>query len=150
MAIFSVRGVSPEVQRAVRIRAAETGETIGQITERALRRELGMMEARALAWQVIEDNGGGLYLAVFDEQDNCIYYASGYEHNEAGLRADVQALREGQHPIRDGWEGSADDPQAAYDGLISYAYAWTVVADDEGVYYDHMGAAAQRVFGTGE
>src|SRR5690606_2196145 len=104
-----------------------------------------MMEARALAWQVIEDNGGGLHLAVL-EDDRCIYYGHGYEHNEAGLRADVQALREGQHPIRDGWEGSADDPQAAYDGLIRYAHAWTIVADDEGVYYDHMGAAARRVF----
>src|SRR5690606_1979868 len=33
-----------EVHRALRIRAAETGESMGDIAERALRRELGMME----------------------------------------------------------------------------------------------------------
>lgn len=44
MAILSVRGVSEDVQRALRVRAAETGETMGAIVERALRKELGMME----------------------------------------------------------------------------------------------------------
>lgn len=34
--------VSDEVHKALRIRAAETGETMGEIAERALRRELGM------------------------------------------------------------------------------------------------------------
>ena len=103
-----------------------------------------------LRWQVIEDNGGGLHLAVL-EDGRCIYYGHGYEHNEDGLRADVQALREGQHPIRDGWgmPVDVDDPQAAYDNITRYEYGWAVVADGEGIYYDRMGAAAQRVFGTG-
>lgn len=35
--------ISDEVHRALRVRAAETGESMGQIAERALRRELGMM-----------------------------------------------------------------------------------------------------------
>ena len=102
-----------------------------------------------LRWQVLEDNGGGLQLAVF-EGGRVIFYGHGYEHNEDGLRSDIEALREGQHPIRGGWEMPVDDPQAAYDELTSYEYGWAVVADDEGVYYDRMGAAAQRVFGTGE
>jgi len=34
--------VSPEVHRALRIRAAETGESMGNIVERAIRRALGM------------------------------------------------------------------------------------------------------------
>ena len=35
--------ISDEVHRALRVRAAETGETMGEIAERALRKELGMM-----------------------------------------------------------------------------------------------------------
>lgn len=35
--------ISDEVHKALRIRAAETGESMGEIAERALRRELGMM-----------------------------------------------------------------------------------------------------------
>ena len=38
--------ISDEVHRALRIRAAETGESMGEIAERALRRELGMMDKR--------------------------------------------------------------------------------------------------------
>ena len=106
-----------------------------------------MMEA--LTWQVIEDNAGGLYLAVL-EDGRCIYYGHDYEHNEEGLRSDLAALRNGDDPRTGGWEMPVDDPQAAYDELTSYEYGWTVVADNEGVYYDRMGAAAQRVFGTGE
>lgn len=53
--VFSARGVGDEVQRAVRIRAAETGETIGQIVERALRRELGMMvEVRSMTEEQLQ------------------------------------------------------------------------------------------------
>ena len=35
--------------------------------------------AKSLSYQVIEDNGGGLHLAVFEGED-CVYYASGLEH----------------------------------------------------------------------
>lgn len=34
--------ISDEVHKALRIRAAETGESMGEIAERALRKELGM------------------------------------------------------------------------------------------------------------
>ena len=34
--------------------------------------------AKRLSYQVIEDNGGGLHLAVFNGNE-CIWYASGYE-----------------------------------------------------------------------
>jgi len=102
-----------------------------------------------LTWQVIEDNGGGLHLAVFDGE-RVIFYGHGYEHNEDGLRADLEALRNGADPRTDAWETPVDDPQVAYDDLTRHEYGWQVVADQDGVYYDRMGAAAQRVFGTGE
>lgn len=146
MTIHSVKGlrISDEVHAALKVRAAETGETMGEIAERALRKELGMVEK--VTWQVIEDNGGGLHLAVFSG-DDVIYYASGYESNEESLRADLKDLREGSDPRHGGWETQTDEPQAAYDSLTSHEYGWTVVADESDTYYDRMGAAAQRVFG---
>lgn len=133
-----------ELADTLRIEAAKRNESQSSIVEKALRRELGMV---ALTWQVIEDNAGGLHLAVL-EDGRCIYYGHGYEHNEDGLRADVQALREGQHPIRDGWEmpEDVDDPQAAYDDITRHEYGWQIVADHDGIYYDRMGSAAERVF----
>ena len=97
---------------------------------------------KTLSYQVLEDNGGGLHLAIFDG-DSCIWYASGYEHSPDSLREDIAALRDGGHPIRDGWEmpEDVDDSQAAYDDITRHEYGWAVVADDEGIYYDRMGAA---------
>src|SRR5690606_36866251 len=40
-----------------------------------------------------------------------------------------------------------DDPQAAHARLTGHEPGWTVVADQDGVYYDRMGEAAKRVFG---
>lgn len=130
---------------ALRIEAAKRNESQSAIVERALRKELDMV---ALTWQVIEDNGGGLHLAVF-EGDQVIYYASGYEYNPGILRADLSSLRQGFHPIRDGWEmpTNVKDPQAAYDKLISYEYGWAVIADQDGVYPERMGAAGRAALG---
>jgi hypothetical protein len=99
---------------------------------------------KTLSYQVIEDNGGGLHLAIFDG-DSCIWYASGYEYIPDNLREDIAALQDGADPLQDGWESYLPDsytPQQLYDELTSYEYGWAVVADDEGIYYDRMGAAA--------
>lgn len=113
-----------------------------------LEEELGPQAPSSITWQVIEDNGGGLHLMVFDG-DRVIYYGHGYEHNEDGLRTDLAALRNGDDP-RDGWEMLTENPQDSSSALLGHETGWTVVADQDGVYYDRMGAAAQRVFGIGE
>jgi hypothetical protein len=104
-----------------------------------------------LPFQVLEDNGGGLHLAVFDG-DTCIYYASGYEHSPAHLQEDMAALYSGRHPLQDGWESDLPDgytPQQLYDNLTSFEYGWEIIADDAGVYPERMGAAGRIVFGFG-
>ena len=101
-------------------------------------------------FQVLEDNGGGLHLAVFDSNDKCIWYASGYEHNPGGLREDIAALKEGSHPVVDEWEPNLPEgytPQQLYDELTSHEYGWQIIADDVGIYPERMGAAGCAVFG---
>jgi len=137
-----------EVVEALRTASFELRESQSEIVERAIRKELGLVK---LAWQVIEDNGGGLHLGVFEGKD-VIYYNTGYEHNEGGLKKDVTALENGDDP-RDGWEiptwivVEGRDFQSLYDELTSHEHGWRVVADQDGVYHDRMGAAAKRVFG---
>ena len=102
-----------------------------------------------MRFQVIEDNGGGLHLAVFNCGDECIWYASGYEHNPDSLQEEIAALRAGEDP-RDGWEVNLPEgytPQQLYDDLTSCEYGWEIIADDVGVYPERMGAAGQRAFG---
>ena len=104
--------------------------------------------AKKLSYQVLEDNGGGLHLAIFDG-DKCIWYASGYEHRPDSLLEDIEALQD-SHPLQDGWESDLPDgytPQQLYDELTSYEYGWEIIADESATYPDRMGAAGQRAFG---
>ena len=107
------------------------------------------MTKKRLTYQVIEDNGGGLHLAVFNG-DECIWYASGYEYIPDNLREDIAALQDGADPLQDSWESDLLDdytPQQLYNELTSYEYGWQIIADDAGVYPERMGAAGQRAFG---
>ena len=100
-------------------------------------------------WQAIEDNGGGLHLAVFDGND-CVYFASGFEFRQGELTACIEALNAGENPIDAGWESNADDPQAVYNEITGYEYGWAIVADECAIDPDVMGAAAKREFGIDE
>ncbi len=106
---------------------------------------------QALPFQVLEDNAGGLHLAVFDSNgDECIWYGAGYEHSPDTLQKDIAALRDGAHPVDDGWESDLPEgytAQLLYTDLTSHEYGWQIIADDAGVYPDRMGAAGRYVFG---
>jgi len=59
-----------------------------------------------LAWQVTENNGGGITLYVW-AGDRLIYAHAGYEYTEPQqLRDNLEELVSGAHPINDGWEGN--------------------------------------------
>lgn len=96
-------------------------------------------------FQVIEDNGGGLTLAVFNESDKVDYLHNGYEYIKGQLLQDIQALKNGDDPAID-WEGNSENPQKAYDEMTSYQYGWEVIADNDGIYPDKMGVAAKLEF----
>ena len=108
-----------------------------------LYREREANRMTTLNWQVIEDDGGTLHLAVFDG-DKAIYFSSGQEIHGA-LLDDLAALRGGDDTSS--WERQTDDPQAAYDELTAYGSGWTVIADQDGVYVDRMGAAGLKALG---
>ena len=97
----------------------------------------------SLTYQVLEDNGGGLHLAILDGPD-CVWFASGFEHDPANLRACIADLQLDGN-IED-WEGGEDDPQALYDDITSYEYGWEIIADSNGLYPERMGAAARKAF----
>ena len=106
---------------------------------------------QVLPFQVLEDNAGGLHLAVFDgDGDECIWYGAGYEHSPDTLQKDIAALRDGAHPVDDGWESDLPDgytPQQLYDELTSYEYGWEIIADETNTYPYRMGIAGRKAFG---
>lgn len=97
-------------------------------------------------YKVIEDNGGGLHLAVFAESGEVEYLHTGYEYVNGQLINDLKALKEGDNPAED-WEGNEENPQAVYDNITSFENGWNIVADNDGIYPDKMGRAACLEFG---
>ena len=81
--------------------------------------------AKQLSYQVIEDNGGGLHLAVFNG-DECIWCSTNYEFIPDNLREDIAALQEGADPLQDNWQ---------------------IIADESATYPERMGVAGRMVFG---
>ena len=107
------------------------------------------MTKKRLGYQVIEDNGGNLYLAIFDD-DSCIWFDYGFECDPDGLRENIAALHDGAHPVKDGWMSNIPDdytPQQLYNELTSHEYGWEIIADDAGIYPDRMGASGRMAFG---
>lgn len=93
-------------------------------------------------YEVIEDNGGGLTLVVFNKNGKVDYLHSGYEYGKPGrLICDLEALKNGDDPVKE-WDGNEDNPQEIYDNILSFEYGWEIVADNDGIYPDRMGRAA--------
>ena len=98
----------------------------------------------SLTYQALEDNGGGLHLAIFNSNADCVWFASDFERDPANLRSCVEDLQLDGN-IED-WEGGEDNPQALYDDITSHEYGWEIVADSNGLYPERMGAAARKAF----
>lgn len=110
-------------------------------------------------YKVIEDNGGGLALVVFAQDGETIEFIhTGYEYNPGQLTEDLENLKNGDDPARD-WDGNDLD---SYDGeeeptdLETWfpweqkGSGWEVVADNDGVYPEDMGATAMDEFNVSE
>ena len=111
----------------------------------------GLCGPRLHNYEVIEDNGGGLHLVVFDGNGDVTFYASGYEHMPDNLRADIDALNNGTDVSE--WDTNGmtlEEMRDAYKSLVSFEHGWDVVADEDGVYPMRMGTAARLAFGIEE
>ena len=125
------------------------------------------MTMNKISYEVIEDNGGGLALVVFADNGTVKYIHDGYEYVPAdNLRTDIQVLIDGGDT--NDWDGCVDPSDVVYsyddvDGDSTVIYCdtldqvyekytpydrigWAIVADQEGIYPERMGGAANKVF----
>lgn len=94
---------------------------------------------------IIEDNGGGLTLVVFDDNkpNKVSYLYTGYEYILGKLTNDLIELANGADPST--WEGCEENPKEIY--IKSCEYGWEIIADNDGLYSSKMGAAGRLEFG---
>ena len=110
-------------------------------------------------YEVIEDNGGGLSLAVWDKKcEKVVYFHTGFEYCQGDLKECIKELQNGACPEKE-WDGNCGglqfdlgtDPQFLYDNIVSSdPCGWDIVADQDGIYHKRMGAAAMLEFGINE
>ena len=100
----------------------------------------------AYSYEVIEDNGGGLHLFVFDN-DKPIFAFSDFEYQDpAALVNCINGLEQGDDPAD--WEGHNENPAKFLKEIKSYEFGWEIVCEGppRKIYPDRMGAAAMIAF----
>ena len=100
-----------------------------------------------LPFQVMEDNGGGLHLLIFNEDLEVIYMSSNFEINKGELtKALVEIMGETPTQIKttiSHWESSYDenswDIQEEYERLTQDKIGIFTIVDNQGAYPALMG-----------
>lgn len=96
-----------------------------------------------------EDSGGGLWLALFNEDGDCLFLADNWEYNPGGLTTAIEEIRNGLNPSDAEWDWM-ENPQEMYDQCCSYGCGFDVIADQDGIYPEKMGGSGYREFGIEE
>lgn len=108
-------------------------------------------------YEVFEDNGGGLHLAIFSENGkNVVFFHSDYEYNHGQLQEDLEAIADGAAPENE-WDGNCGgseweygtDPQTLYNEISSSEWA-DLIADNDGIYPNKMSGNARYEFGISD
>ena len=107
-----------------------------------------------LPFQVMEDNGGGLHLLIFNEDREPIYMSTNFEYNRGELtKALVEIMGETPTQIKtiiSHWESSYNenswDIQEEYEKLTTDKIGVFTIVDNQGIYPALMGNAGAIEF----
>ena len=102
-----------------------------------------------LPFQVMEDNGGGLYLVVFNEDREIIYMSTNFEYNQGELTsALIEISDKTQSEVKtiiSSWETSYDenswDIMDEYEKLTQDKIGVFTIVDNQNIYPALMGNA---------
>ena len=106
-----------------------------------------IVEVESVRAIAIEDNAGGLHIALLDG-DVCKHFFSGFEFGGDRAPTMQEELQSAVEEGVRGWDGDAEDPQAAYDDITASEYGYKVIGQWEcgelEIYPEVMGNAGHR------
>lgn len=98
-------------------------------------------------FEVYENNAGGLALVVYDDSEKIEYIYTGYEFNPGQILQDIDCIKAGDDPAMM-WDGNEIDYFSDSDINEFASGEWgKLVADNDAIYPENMGAAACLEFG---
>jgi len=108
-----------------------------------------------IIYNVIEDNAGGLYLAIFNANGECVHFSGQYQYSQGQLTSIISELMSGEIGSLDELNSILTNqllPTEDYDDIARNIKpgAYVIVADNKGIYPDKMGFAAKIEFGIGD
>ena len=99
-------------------------------------------------YQYIEDNGGGLYLFVFDANEQVVDGIGNLEYAQPGEWTSVRdELNANPLDAISTWDGHISNAADVYEEFRNDDFGSKVVADQDGIRPASMGNAAQIYFG---
>jgi len=95
-------------------------------------------------WQAIEDFNGHLYLAILNQNQECIWFKSNYERKPGLLIRHIWLCEDTKFiPACD----SEENPNEKYQKLISRdSTGQWIIADSDEIYWDNMHKVAEKEF----
>lgn len=107
------------------------------------------MDNRKINYEVYEDNGGGLYLCILDDEGQCKRIFENWEYGPAGILSDALHQLQGDPNAYDVWGGDLVE-RLIDDGMDTSAqciYAdglGRLIADGTGYIDPYMGCAGRK------
>ena len=106
-------------------------------------------------YEIIEDDGGTITMFVWDENEKCVFGAVVLPEDVKNCIEDVEDASAWDEDIsllesiqeEKGLDSIEAARQAFYENITSYEYGWNTIADNDGVYSEHMGGAGKDDFG---
>lgn len=96
-------------------------------------------------FEVYEDNGGNLYLVVYDNSGNVEYLNSEYAFTPGALSDDIDALCKGDDPSD--WDGNEAETAVDFLSFVEkHPNEIVCVVDNKHTCYEKMGSSALLEF----
>lgn len=106
-------------------------------------------------YEIIEDNAGTITMFVRNEEGSLIFGSAVQPEDIQACIADVEnaaAWDEDTNTLEyiqaeKDLENIKEARKALYENITSYQYGWKLIADNNGIYTQHMGYAGKQAFG---
>lgn len=106
---------------------------------------------------VVEDNGGGLTLVIYNKDEDIEYITNEFEYHKGNLIEALEKLSYGEN--HNNWENNLlydsditftmENPEYLNNWFPDEQYktGWNIIADNNGIYPEVMGTAGRLEFG---
>lgn len=139
-----------QIEQLSRQAGASDANIITIAIDRMFRQEIKTMNTSKYEYSVIEDNGGGLHLFLFEpDTETPVKGFTGFEYAPGSLATSLDSLDEGDDAHN--WDGAMDDVLEQWQ-YVQGNVGYQVICHGDGktrkLWPDHMGRAGQIEFGV--